>query len=58
LKSLSVTGPRRAIHDVGLWLDAGSSQLPWVVDFRDPYLIDFATALVGSADWPRRVISY
>src|SRR5437016_5730976 len=33
------TSPPHSIHDLGLWL-AAQTGIPWVADFRDPYLID------------------
>jgi glycosyltransferase involved in cell wall biosynthesis len=33
------TSPPHSIHDLGLWL-AAQTAIPWVADFRDPYLID------------------
>jgi glycosyltransferase involved in cell wall biosynthesis len=33
------TSPPHSIHDLGMWL-AGQTGIPWVADFRDPYLID------------------
>jgi hypothetical protein len=36
---LVTTGPPHSNHDVGLWL-AREIGIPWVADFRDPYIID------------------
>jgi glycosyltransferase involved in cell wall biosynthesis len=33
------TSPSHATHDLGLWL-TGRTGIPWVADFRDPYLMD------------------
>jgi GT2 family glycosyltransferase/glycosyltransferase involved in cell wall biosynthesis len=33
------TSPPHSNHDIGLWL-AGETGIPWVADFRDPYLMD------------------
>ena len=33
------TSPPHSIHDIGLWLTAQTG-IPWVADFRDPYLTD------------------
>lgn len=33
------TSPSHSVHDLGLWL-AAETGIPWVADFRDPYLID------------------
>jgi hypothetical protein len=33
------TGPPHSNHDIGLWLQKETG-LPWVADFRDPYVID------------------
>ncbi len=39
-KVVLTTSPPHSIHDVGIWLSSQRPQLPWVADFRDPYLID------------------
>lgn len=36
---LVTTGPPHSNHDVGLWL-AQTTGIPWLADFRDPYIID------------------
>jgi hypothetical protein len=33
------TGPPHSNHDIGLWLHRQTG-IPWVADFRDPYLLD------------------
>ena len=33
------SSPPHANHDIGLWL-AAQTGIPWVADFRDPYLVD------------------
>ena len=33
------TSPPHSNHDIGLWL-AAQTGIPWVADFRDPYLLD------------------
>lgn len=33
------TSPAHSIHDIGLWLSRQTG-IPWVADFRDPYLLD------------------
>ncbi len=33
------TGPPHSNHDIGLWLQKETG-LPWIADFRDPYVID------------------
>lgn len=38
------TTPPQAIHDLGLWA-SGEFSIPWVADFRDPYLIFDRTRL-------------
>jgi len=37
--AILTTSPPHSIHDVGLWL-AEQTGIPWVADFRDPYIID------------------
>jgi hypothetical protein len=36
---LVTTGPPHSNHDIGLWLHRQTG-VPWVADFRDPYIID------------------
>src|SRR5262249_22971314 len=33
------TGPPHSNHDIGMWLHR-QTKIPWVADFRDPYIID------------------
>jgi glycosyltransferase involved in cell wall biosynthesis len=34
------TSPSHAVHSVGLYLSKRFPHIPWVADFRDPYMID------------------
>jgi hypothetical protein len=36
---LLTTGPPHSIHELGFWCHQ-RSRIPWIADFRDPYLID------------------
>lgn len=46
------TSPPHSNHDIGLWL-ARETGIPWVADFRDPYLIDnrFRPTGLGRLRW-------
>lgn len=46
------TSPPHANHDIGLWL-ARETGIPWIADFRDPYLIDnrFKPTGLGRLRW-------
>ncbi len=46
------TSPPHSNHDIGLWL-ARETGVPWVADFRDPYLIDnrFKPTGLGQLRW-------
>ena len=37
------TGPAHSVHDAGRWLK-NYAGIPWIADFRDPYLIDMVYA--------------
>lgn len=37
--AILTTSPPHGIHDLGLWLSQ-QVDIPWIADFRDPYLID------------------
>jgi glycosyltransferase involved in cell wall biosynthesis len=40
------TSPPHSNHEIGLWL-AAQTGIPWVADFRDPYLLDVRFKPVG-----------
>ncbi|HEY6167021.1 MAG TPA: glycosyltransferase, partial [Verrucomicrobiae bacterium] len=46
------TSPPHSNHDIGLWL-AAQTGIPWVADFRDPYLLDnrFRPSGLGLLRW-------
>jgi glycosyltransferase involved in cell wall biosynthesis len=46
------TSPPHSNHDIGLWL-ARETGIPWIADFRDPYLIDnrFKPTGLGRLRW-------
>ena len=46
------TSPPHSNHDIGMWL-ARETGIPWVADFRDPYLIDnrFKPTGLGRLRW-------
>jgi|GEM_PF-450409 len=47
------SSPPHSVHDLGLWL-AAQTGIPWVADFRDPYLGDtrFQPTGLGRLRWP------
>ncbi len=46
------TSPPHSVHDLGMWLAAETS-IPWLADFRDPYMLDsrFKPRGLGKLRW-------
>ncbi len=51
--AILTTCPPHSNHDIGLWLSR-QTDIPWVADFRDPYVIDprYQLSGIGGMLWP------